>query len=191
MQLLASLATLTRNSLRKALRSFVATCLPLLTVLALPWAVANGQTVFPYFPKYKVLGVVYAPPGSSSSVTYGNSQMVGSATTIGSDYSQAYSLSVTVSATAGIPLFGNGTLSYSAEAGWSEKQATTNTLATQSTIGNSVATAGPVSSSLGVNHDNDIIYILLNPVVVTTVPLGGLSSTTHFSGMEFSPTVAI
>ena len=76
MQPLASLATLIRKCSRQALRSFVATCMPLLNVLALPLAVANGQTTtfVPYFPKCQVLGVVYAPPGSASSVTYGNSQ---------------------------------------------------------------------------------------------------------------------
>lgn len=176
MQLLATLATSIRNNSQKALRPFVAACLPLLTVLALPWAVANGQTTtfVPYFPKYEVLGVVYAPPGSNSNVTYGNSQMVGASNSIQQNFNQSYNESVSVTAEAGFFGFGSASAGGTESYGWTNQTSQTNTVAIQTTTGNAVATAGPVSSALGVNHDNDIIYILLNPVVATSTT--GLTS---------------
>jgi hypothetical protein len=38
---------------------------------------AQNPSEFPLYPKYQVMGVVYAPPGSASSVTYGGSTLAG------------------------------------------------------------------------------------------------------------------
>jgi hypothetical protein len=54
--------------------------------------------------------------------------------------------------------------------GWTTSSQNTNSVAVQTTNGNSISTMGPVSSALGVDHDNDIIYIWLNPLVSGTVP---------------------
>jgi hypothetical protein len=44
--------------------------------------------------------------------------------------------------------------------GWSYSSENTNSLALQTVIGNSISSLGPISASLGVNHDNDVIYYI-------------------------------
>lgn len=147
-------------------------CLALFCVAASSLNLAHAQTTtqpFPIFPKYMVMGVVYAPPGSASSVTYGYSNLVGSADSIST--MNASTDTVTTSTTVGggfLGLFGaSTTTSYSD--GWTTGQDGASAVIVQTTTGNSISTMGPISSSLGVNHDNDVIYIWLNPVVATTV----------------------
>jgi hypothetical protein len=155
------------NAVKMTLRSFAAACLILLGILALPAALAHGQQSA-VFPKYQVLGVIYAPPGSASSVTYSQSEMVGSSTSISSNFSQNYNYSLSIGAESQFLGWSSFSASASSGSGWGFQTSNSNSVAIQTTKGNSVATAGPVSSALGVNHDNDIIYILLNPVAPAT-----------------------
>jgi hypothetical protein len=68
---------------------------------------AQQTTYPPAFPKYKVMGVVYAPPGSASFVNYGNSSLVGSTDTMSSTNSTTNGNSIQVSASGGlIGIFG-------------------------------------------------------------------------------------
>jgi hypothetical protein len=115
-----------------------------------------------------VVGVVYAPPGSASSVTYGSSNLVGSTDSIATTNSSTTvnTTSTTVGATLG--LFG-ASITYDTSDGWTTANGSTSSVAIQTAKGNSISTMGPISSSLGVNHDNDIIYIWLNPVISTAV----------------------
>jgi hypothetical protein len=69
-------------------------------------AVGQQQVQLPLFPKYQVLGVIYAPPGASSFVTYSNSTQVGSSHSIVSDSSTT--TTQTQSNTSGFNLFGFG-----------------------------------------------------------------------------------
>jgi len=167
MHLPAPLETLIRNNpLQKALWALV------IFGLALTGAVAYGQTyTVPYLPKYQVLTVVYAPPGSASSVTYGNSESVGSSQSISQNTTSSNNVATTVGAVWNTPWSG-GSIGYTVSTGYQVQSSSQSTMSITTTQGNSVATAGPVSSALGVNHDNDVIYILLNPVVVTTATPG-------------------
>jgi hypothetical protein len=63
--------------LKNAYRSLFLLCLTSFGLLA---ASSNlfAQTTLYSAPKYQVMAVVYAPPGSASNVTYTNSEMVGS-----------------------------------------------------------------------------------------------------------------
>jgi len=61
-------------------------------------------------PKYMIVDVTYAPPGSQSSVTYTNSLLVGNSTTIKSSFTDQTSLSVSVSVVGKIPGFADGKL---------------------------------------------------------------------------------
>jgi hypothetical protein len=127
-------------------------------------AIAQTQPAAPAFPKYKVMAVVYAPPGSASSVTYGNSNLVGSTDTMSTTNSSSNTVSTSISAGGGIgPLSVEATYKFSDE--WSTSSEYSDSIAVQTTTGNSISTMGPISSSLGVDHDNDIIYIWLNPVL--------------------------
>ena len=146
---------------------------------------ANGpQTAFL---KYKVMGVVYAPPGAASSVTYGNSTLVGSTDTLSFTKSTTHETNLTVNVTVGIPFFG-ATTSYSNTDGWTDSNVNGTSVAIQTQTGNSVATMGPISSSLGVDHDNDVIYLWLNPVLqgtATTMPTqSGTSTLLNWTGLE-------
>ena len=160
------------NASRKSLQAALASCLTLLSLLACFADTASAQSApipIPFLPKYEVLTVVYAPPGSASSVTYGNSNLVGSSNSFLTSISN--NVTESTSTTTGFSLFGIGsTTTNTSSDGWGDAAQSSTSLSVQTTNGNSVTTAGPISSALGVNHDNDVIYIWLNPVVMATVP---------------------
>jgi hypothetical protein len=114
------------------------------------------------------MGVVYAPPGAASNVTYGNSEMVGSTDTVSASTTSSTTDTLTVSAQTGILGMWGVDISYTNQDGWSTGNGYTNSISLQTTQGNSISTMGPISSSLGVDHDNDVIYIWLNPVAYGT-----------------------
>jgi hypothetical protein len=93
----------------------------------------------PYFPKYKVLGVVYAPPGSASFVSYSDTSFVGSTHSMTSQTSNTDV--TTTSTTSGFSLnfglFSFGSTNTSSQSdGWTTSNATTNSVAIQTTQGN-------------------------------------------------------
>jgi len=182
MHCLTRLETLVQqNSLLKALRLFV------ICALTLGGTLAYGQTyTIPYLPKYQVLTVVYAPPGSASSVTYSNSESSGNSESISSNSSFSFGESITV----GFQwetLWSGGSITDTISTGWATQNSSGNSISLTSTQGNSVATAGPVSSSLGVNHDNDVIYILLNPVIDTTASGPGTTGVAFsWAGLQYN-----
>lgn len=156
--------------------------LPCFLISTLVAQTANAPIMFP---KYQVLGVVYAPPGSASNVTYGNSQMVGSASTIITNTSSEEVLST--SYTTGFTLYGFGSSStFTTSDNWLTANSTSTSYSVQTTTGNAVTTMGPVSSALGVNHDNDIIYIWLNPVVIANVTNSKAPYTLNWDGLQFN-----
>jgi hypothetical protein len=149
---------------------------------------AFSQQQLPLFPKYQVLGVVYDPPGSSSSVTYSNSTQVGSSHSITSDSSST--TTQTETDTSGFSLFGFGySETTTTSDSWMSSYESTTSESLQTTTSNSVETQGPISSALGVYHDQDIIYIWLNPVYKTTLnppTNGGTVFPIAWSGFMFN-----
>jgi hypothetical protein len=143
---------------KDTLRPLLTFCLTLFCVVASSLNCASAQTTpsQPIFPKYKVLGVVYAPPGSSSSVTYGSTKLVGSSDTVSTTTINETVSTTSYDAGATLGLFG-ASIQYNNSDAWGSSIANSNSVAVQTTTGNSVSTMGPISSSLGVNHDNDII----------------------------------
>jgi hypothetical protein len=193
MRLLAVLKThSTKSPWSKTSAAMVGT-LCLLFLLTLNGTLASAQTypvAFPLFPKYQVLGVVYAPPGAASNVTYSNSTMVGSSHSIVTTSSSTST--VTSSTTSGFSFlgFGSSTTNTTSDS-WTYSDVLSQSVALTTTNGNSIATMGPVSSALGVNHDNDIIYIWLNPVMDTflSAPTVNGSVTTYplqWEGYQFN-----
>lgn len=157
--------------------------LTLCCCVGLPVTASFGQTTTlpqPIFPKYKVLAVVYAPPGSSSSVTYGNTKFVGSTDTISTTSSSDSVSTTSFEAGATLGLFG-GSIQYNQSDGWGTSIQSSNSIAVQTNTGNSVSTMGPISSALGVNHDNDVIYIWLNPVLSVASQSSTLFNWTNLS----------
>jgi len=170
-----------RMSLKHSFRCLFTVCLIWFGVLAAssvpacaqtggtPIPVTESSQVVPIFPKYIVMGVVYAPPGAASNVTYGGSTQVGSTDAFSN--TGTGSNTNTTSTTSGFNFLGifGASDTYTTTNEWTEAINTNSSIAVQSTQNNSISTMGPISSSLGVNHDNDVIYIWLNPVVTTEV----------------------
>lgn len=114
-------------------------------------------------PKYQVVSVWYAPPGnvdgSHSSVTYGSSFTTGTSTS----NSQSWSVASSVGVSGIVNIFGSGG-SGTVSAEWTEEQDTSSSLDLESTSGQSYVLSGPTSTD-GLDHDEDVVWIWLNPVV--------------------------
>jgi hypothetical protein len=116
-------------------------------------------------PKYIVMAVTYAPPGAQSSANYGNSTLLGNSTTIADSSNFQSQISVSLKATTGAaPIIGlSGTTTYSYSQQWTEDQDTSSTISMNKTTAIAEAVSGP-TSSLGLNHDYDVIWLWLNPL---------------------------
>jgi hypothetical protein len=128
-------------------------------------------------PRYAVLSVVYAPPGtqggkSASSVAYGAGSNTGTTTTATGSFKQDYSVSVTA---------GGGILG-SVEAGVSfdYNRSTTDSKAVEikKSATTTISATGPAVD--GIDHDRDIIYLWLNPALTLTV--NGKDVSWNFTG---------
>ena len=114
-------------------------------------------------PKFVVLAVTYAPPGSQSSVTYSNSTIFGSSLGLSSSFSNTTSFSVATATNAQI--FGIGGFGgISASTGFTQSTDSSLTIAVTETTARTFTVRGPSSSALGISHDADVIWIWLNPV---------------------------
>jgi hypothetical protein len=114
-------------------------------------------------PKYEVVGLVYAPPGSKSTVTYMNGFQSGTNTSTTNTYSSGYTEKVTISAGFKVPEVASGTVTASYANGWGQTQEGTSSVALSETYSTGLIQGGPLSSALGVDHDFDVVYVWLNP----------------------------
>ncbi len=115
-------------------------------------------------PKYKVVSVLYSPPGNGSNQGYGNSTTHGTSTTIGN----SFTFSQTMSFSSGIPdvLSGGASTGFSTTTGESNEFTQTWTDATTVTTNdNSNKTWNPTQSN-AINHNLDEFAIWLNPQVL-------------------------
>jgi hypothetical protein len=117
-------------------------------------------------PKYIVVGVTYAPPGSASSVTYTNSTMVGSSTTISKSF--ASGVQVVISESGGIPGVIGGKVTATRSTSYTQTQSSSSTITVTKTTSVADKTQGPNNSLVGLDHDYDVIWVWLNPVVFLT-----------------------
>jgi hypothetical protein len=123
--------------------------------------------------KYLVVGVLYAPPGSGSTVTYGQSSSIGETTAIDENIATNASVAVTNGIGASMKNKDNS-ISYSqsltttASYGYANDSSTTYALT--KTIGNVTTVSGPINSGIGIDHDYDMIYIWFDPVLGISLP---------------------
>jgi len=119
--------------------------------------VGNGGSVYP---KYVILGLDYAPPGRSSFVSYGTG------TTVGSSHSFTRSVSNTLSLTAEFMahVFGSG-VKGELSSSWTQARSVTNARALEIIKQQSHTVPGPLDSSVGVDHDFDLVWLWLNPKI--------------------------
>jgi hypothetical protein len=137
-------------------------------------------------PKYVILGVTYAPPGNQSYVQYAGSTLVGTSTSLNGSFATDVGLKVAVSSTTGA----NGTLpDIGGTYGWSDTQTDTysQNFTVESDTSSSVAISsqdtwttkvpGPADPYAGVDHDYDIIWLWLNPLLNFSIdPSSGANS---------------
>jgi hypothetical protein len=116
-------------------------------------------------PKYMIVGVTYAPPGAQSSVTYTDSTLVGNSTTVKSSFTDQTSLNVSVSVSGQIPGFAKGSATGTYTNTYGQTSSTTNMVTINKSTQVSDKTPGPSNSFAGLNHDLDIIWLWLNPVL--------------------------
>lgn len=115
-------------------------------------------------PKYKVLSVIYAPPGISGLVNYGKSSGYGASTSI-----------INTTSTQGnvFANFGTDSSGFTLGAGWTSSRSSEHSTA--------VTTTGKVdrswrSAAPGINHDEDQVEIWLNPALELTFKSDGTST---------------
>jgi hypothetical protein len=132
---------------------------------------APAPTVTGYLnPKYKIVGVVYSPPGSSSYVQYTDTTMMGTSTSTQQSFAKNESSSVMVCgaangdiglANSGVKVCGTYSNSFT------QQTSNSSSFAVQQT--SSFVNKWPGSSN-ALNHGNDVVYVWLNPVAWFTVP---------------------
>jgi hypothetical protein len=120
-------------------------------------------------PKYMIVGVTYAPPGSQSSVTYTDSVLVGSNTTIKDTFSDQTMLSLSVTASGGFPGFAKGDLTGSFTTTYAQMSNSGSSVTINKTTQVSDKTPGASNSFAGLNHDFDVVWLWINPVVTFTM----------------------
>jgi hypothetical protein len=119
------------------------------------------------YPKYRIVGLTYAPPGSKSTATYTNGFQSGTATSITTTV--ANEVTVTAKLTTGVDLFGflNGSATATDSAGWTLEQDNSSSLALAQQYSSGLTVPAPPLVSgqdLGVDHDYDTVYVWINPV---------------------------
>jgi hypothetical protein len=125
------------------------------------------------FPKYQVVGLTYAPPGSKSTATYANGFMNGTATSNTSTWSNK--LAVEVQLTTGFDLFGflSGGATNTVSASWTQEEDSTSSLSIVQSLNTGLTVPGPPLTSSGqdqgVDHNYDIVYVWLNPGVLISL----------------------
>jgi hypothetical protein len=150
---------------------------------------ASGVVSTLFDPKYKVVSVIYSPPGNESSQGYSTSTTDGTTTTVGS----SFSFSETLTFSSGIPNIITGSASTGFSVTSSNSSAFTQTWMDATSVvtdDNSNSTYNP-SKSNAVNHNLDTFAIWLNPRV-SVIP-ESTSSTTPVSytvGSQYTPGVS-
>jgi sugar lactone lactonase YvrE len=156
--------------------------------------VVGGGNVGFINPKYIVVGVTYAPPGTSSSVAYTNTTSVGSTTTLTKSFQSDVGYSVSVSKGFGIPA--GGITDGGAGVKLTFTESTDYTQGTNSSLTNTISKASTIAYTTPgtptfapVNSDYDFIWLWLNPEVLLSYKLNGTKPPTlEMTGYAFDPT---
>jgi hypothetical protein len=119
--------------------------------------------------KYLVMGVTYAPPGPSSFVEYTAGKFLGTTKSMSSSFQSGTSLTITVGGKANIPFIFSTTLMATSSTAYSQTKSSSDsmTLSASSQITNH--TAGTPNAFSPINHDYDVIWLWLNPVIMLSV----------------------
>lgn len=116
-------------------------------------------------PKYLVVGLTYAPPGSHSTVVYSNGFMNGTAQTNTQNFISTVTTKEVDTLGFGIKGVVSGSAIDTESSTYTQEQDLSNSLTISETSATGLTVPGPASSTLGVDHDYDTIYVWLNPEV--------------------------
>lgn len=120
-------------------------------------------------PKYIVIGVIYAPPGSASTATYGTGFMSGTTTNLSQSFGQTTSVSVALSGGFNVGIFSVGGTVKAGDS-WTQTESNSSSISVNQTYSNQVTWPGPLpSAGPGVDHMYDEIEVWLDPEVNATV----------------------
>ena len=139
-------------------------------------------------PSYRIVGVVYAPPGSASYVQYTNTTMMGTSTSTQGSFATNESSSIQVCETlsgASIPLIkDNAKLCESYSNSFTQQTSNSSSIAINQTT--TFVNKWPGSSD-GLDHGNDIVYVWLNPIAWFSFPSTNPPQQTpiQFNGYSF------
>jgi len=109
-------------------------------------------------PRFQVLSIMYAPPGSHSNVNYSSGSSMGTTTSISNSFSNSSGLSVNFGASVGV--FGAGTTLSST---WTKTQQNSIQETTAKGTNGGYIAYGPADSMVGIDHNYDVIMVWLNP----------------------------
>jgi hypothetical protein len=139
-------------------------------------------------PKYAILAWTYAPPGSKSNVIYNNSQLVGMSVSISDSFTDQVTQSLAVSHTFGVPnvpaVKAGTEITTTVSNAYSEEQDSSNSVALSQTKTNITTIPGPASDAVGVNHDYDVVWLWLNPLLKLSFPAASPNSLT-WGGFDY------
>jgi hypothetical protein len=139
-------------------------------------------------PKYLILGVTYAPPGSQSTVKYDTSTLVGSSTSISDSIASAFAQSFSIGVDIGTGIAASGaesTVTATVSSSYTEEKDSSTSISVSKTSMNEDLVRGP-SSSLGVDHDYDVIWLWLNPTL--NFAAGPGPNDLQWTGYGYDPT---
>lgn len=136
-------------------------------------------------PKYTVVAVVYAPPGSGSIVMYNESKLASSTSSFEALVSSGVSVSTVSSIGAKVDRFGL-TKTLTTTSGYTFSSDSSSSFTFMRGTSNTIKASGPLNSAVGVDHDYDLIYIWFNPVANVTIPQN-ISNALIWTGYSYDP----
>ena len=130
-------------------------------------------------PKFVVLGVAYAPPGAGSSVTYSDTSLLATTTTLDDVFTNSTSIAVTNTIGLGLGIgpvnaSTTGTAVVTGTYAYTKDSTTAETIQRSTQV--TLEVNGPASSAVGVDHDYDIVSVWFNPVANITIAPSAQSS---------------
>jgi hypothetical protein len=151
-------------------------------------------------PKYVVVGVLYAPPGSKSFVTYSTSNFLSSTTNITDTFLSSISKTVKITSPGGLFGFLGGSQTQTQSTTLTQQSQDSTSVTTSSTVTQSVTLFGPGPSNncgssagdfIGVDHDCDLIEVWVNPVMLFTLTNDGGVQWNGYGSSALDPTAPI
>lgn len=147
-------------------------------------------------PKYVVVGVIYAPPGSKSFVTYTNSKTISSTSAVTDTFISSFTQTVKVTQPGGLFGFLGGSQTTTNSTTLTQQSQNSNSVTASETTTSGLQLFGPGPSNncgsnagdfIGVDHDCDQIRVWINPAMLFTLTNNGEDSpVVQWNGYGFS-----